>query len=111
MKEAQLQSAVEDLLTRYGWLWYHTHDSRRSPKGFLDIAAVKRDRVIYAELKQAGSYPTPEQRDWLRALCTAGQEVTVWWPKDLTSGAIVRALGPRQERLILPVRYRPDTPG
>lgn len=109
MLEAQLQSAVLDVAERYGWLAYHTHDSRRSQPGFPDLVMVKRKRVLYVELKQSGKYPTAEQREWLQALYQADQEVGLWYPQDL-QGNVVRVLGPRQERLILPVRYRGDTP-
>lgn len=109
MNEQEWQSKVCQLLDLYGWLWYHTHDSRRSPAGFLDLTAVKGSRVLYVELKKDGSYPTPDQRRWLAALYRAGQEVTVWWPRDLA--VAVRALGPRAERLVLPVRYRPELSG
>jgi hypothetical protein len=104
VNETQFQRQVTDLLDLYGWLWYHTHDSRRSPSGFLDITAVRRERLIFVELKQAGKYPTPEQREWMAKLYVAGQEVAVWWPRDLPTA--IRVLGPRQERLVLPERYR-----
>jgi hypothetical protein len=107
--EAQLQSAVLDVAERYGFLVYHTHDSRRSQPGFPDLTMVKGRRVLFVELKQSGKYPTPEQRKWLRALYQAGQEVGLWYPQDL-QGNVVRVLGPRQDALVLPVRYRDDTP-
>lgn len=103
ISEAAFQQQVEDVATRYGWLIYHTHDSRRSRAGFPDLVMVKGSRVVYAELKKAGNYPTAEQRTWLKALHLAGQEVTVWWPKDLPS--IIQTLGPRAQRAVLLDRY------
>lgn len=113
MNESQWQSKVCQLLDLYGWRWFHAPDNiptgpqrRRQSikKGFPDLVAVKGTRVLYVELKKEGGYPSPEQREWLAALHAAGQEVTVWWPKDLPT--VVRSLGPRAERLVLPARYR-----
>lgn len=104
VNERRWQAQVEEVAARYGWLTYHTHDSRRSDPGFPDLVAVKGGRLVFAELKAPGRYPTEEQREWLRALDAAGQEVTVWWPKDLPE--VLRVFGPRQERPVLPVRYR-----
>ncbi len=49
---------------------YHTHDSRRSQRGFPDVVLVHpiRGIVIFAELKKKGGYPSTEQRLWLAAL-------------------------------------------
>lgn len=118
MKEKQLQLQVEAIAERYGWLAYHTPDVKpvkgvgnvRRAKGFPDLCMVKGSRVLFVELKIDGNYPTPEQREWLARLHAAGQEVAVWWPKDLQT-TVVRVLGPRQEPLVLPVRYRPETHG
>ena len=34
MTEEKLQRCILELANVCGWLAYHTHDSRRSPKGF-----------------------------------------------------------------------------
>lgn len=104
--EAAWQAKVYDLATLYGWDTYHTHDSRRSEKGWVDLVLAKQTRVLFVELKGPGRYPTPDQRRWLANLHAAGVEVTVWWPHDLP--AAIRTLGPRAERLVLPVRYRTE---
>lgn len=101
MSEAELQRTVTEMLTALGYLWYHTHDSRRSPAGFLDLVAVRRRRLLFIELKREGKNPTAEQQEWLDALIrvedvadfqmdTIG--VHVWRPSDLINGTIERIL-------------------
>lgn len=89
--EAVWQAVVVKFLNRYGWLWYHTHNSRHSPSGYPDIAAVQlvtseRPRAIFAELKTNArtSRPTPTQRVWLGRLAAAGLETYLWRPTDET---------------------------
>lgn len=65
----------------YGWLCYHTHDSRRSNPGFPDVVFV-RERVVYAELKAKTGRLRPEQIVWMQKLKDAGQEVYLWRPDD-----------------------------
>lgn len=94
MRESELQAAVTGLLDLYGWLWYHTHDSRKSRKGFPDITAVnaKQQRTIFAELKGDGGHPTDEQRVWLEWLEHAGTEAYLWRPEHWDTGEINRIL-------------------
>jgi hypothetical protein len=96
--EAQFQAAVADLAERLGWLVYHTHDSRRSNPGFPDLVLVRRDRLIFAELKTEKGKVKPAQAQWLDALraatvnlidpaaqalgVKAGVGVYVWRPGD-----------------------------
>lgn len=86
---------------------YHTHDSRNSQKGYPDLTLVhpRRQRVIWAELKRDGEYPTLEQRLWLAALSCVEDAaphavlVRLWRPKDMD--AIVEELGGRDHRLFV----------
>ena len=91
MSEAQLEIHVRTLIKDLGLLWYHTHDSRRSPSGFPDLVIVG-DRVIYRELKTAKGKVTDAQAGWLHALVMAEQDACVWRPADLVSGLIGRRL-------------------
>lgn len=89
--EAQWQATVLDVAGFGGWLAYHTHDSRRSQKGFPDLVLV-RDRVLFVELKTdaKASKLTRDQQRWLGALDRAGAEVHVWRPSNYD--AVVRIL-------------------
>lgn len=82
--EKKFQAAVIAFAESRGWKCYHTHDSRRSAKGFPDLVMV-RDKLIFAELKVKGGKLTQEQRDWLSCLCQAGQLAYAWnpshWPE------------------------------
>ena len=95
MTEKQWQQQVVDLAQVYGWLVYHTYDSRRSEPGFPDLVMVHKgqERVIYAELKTARGSLTPDQHEWLRALQACGCEVYLWRPYDF--GDVIEILRPR----------------
>ena len=83
--EKQLQSDIIRIAKRCGWKVYHTHDSRRSEYGYPDLTMVRRDRLIFAELKRELGKPTPEQSEWLEALSVVPRiEVFIWRPQDWT---------------------------
>ncbi|MFE6228925.1 VRR-NUC domain-containing protein [Cellulosimicrobium sp. NPDC057862] len=85
MKEDALQAQVIAVARDLGFLVYHTHDSRKSERGWPDLVLVHptRGRLLYRELKQQKRYPTPEQRKWLAALAATGADVGVWRPLDI----------------------------
>ena len=81
--ETQWQSQVTDLADMFGWHWYHTYDSRRSPEGFPDLVLARPGETIFAELKSEGEELEPEQVIWYDVLkSNPANEVYVWWPKD-----------------------------
>ncbi len=108
MLESKLQSELRRIALAAGWLYYHTHDSRRSDEGFLDTVllriTLKHGELYFVECKREGQDPTEEQQRWIegikafraRALNFAGMDVTVdaivWRPMDLLSGNIERVL-------------------
>ena len=61
LTEADVQRGLIEAAQTGGWLVYHTHDSRRSRKGFPDLVLVRPPKVIFAELKGPGGRVTPEQ--------------------------------------------------
>jgi len=84
MSEQAFQAAVTEALTRAGWTWYHTHDSRHSPAGFPDVVALRRETCLIIECKSATGTLTPAQQTWLAAWRRiVGIEVHVWRPDDL----------------------------
>ena len=91
MSEAELEIHVRALVKDLGLLWYHTHDSRHSPRGFPDLVIVGRG-VIYRELKTTKGKVSDDQAEWLHALVMAEQDACVWRPADLVSGLIGRKL-------------------
>jgi hypothetical protein len=66
--ETRLQLRVIDLAARLGWRAYHTHDSRRSVRGFPDLVLVKPPRVVFVELKVGRKQLTDSQRAWMADL-------------------------------------------
>ena len=90
--ERMLQASVIKLCELFGIAWYHTHDSRRSNKGWPDLAIVGKRGFITRELKAASGRLTPEQQRWGLMLRTVGVSWDVWRPGDLESGRIQREL-------------------
>ena len=89
--EKQFMRLVLDCARLHGWLGYHTHDSRRSARGFPDLVLTRGGRLVVAELKRRDGRLTPVQEQWLIALRRVpGVEVAVWRPEDWP--AVVAAL-------------------
>jgi hypothetical protein len=101
LSEKQLLAQVRELAQRYGWLFYHTHDSRHSAAGFPDCVLVKAGtaqqpgRLLFVELKSTTGKLTSDQLQWLATLgqVTAAVEAHVWRPADFE--AIVACLSRR----------------
>lgn len=82
---------VLPLARQFGWLAYHTHDSRRSVAGFPDIIALRGERMVVAELKSEKGRLTKDQLKWLTMFQSIpGAEVFVWRPSN--SDRIVQIL-------------------
>lgn len=95
MSEATLQGHVMAEARDLGWRRYHTHDSRRSPKGFPDLCMVHRrqDRCIFVELKQEAKYPSDEQVEWGDDLLALSYvEFYLWRPTQWLDGTVKRVL-------------------
>lgn len=91
ISEARFQRDVEDLLTLFGYRWYHAPANKPSAAGhvqnikagFPDLVAVRGTRLIFAELKTQTGKLGPNQPEWLEALKRAGAEVYLWRPGDM----------------------------
>ena len=81
--EKDFQKGVEDYAQLCGWAFYHTYDSRRSNAGFPDLTMVRKDRLIFAELKSPRGKVRPAQVEWLKMLHDVPHiEVYLWRPAD-----------------------------
>ena len=77
LSETKFQSEVIKAAKRFGYLHYHTHDSRRSPSGFPDLVLAKNGAVLFAELKtDTAVVDNDDQIKWLHATYGA-----IWRPK------------------------------
>jgi len=95
LTEDELLTAVLDLLQVYGYRTLHIRPARTARgwetpvqaqgKGFPDICAAGRGRLIFAELKSQTGTLEPEQVAWVEALIAAGQTCFIWRPSDLPS--------------------------
>lgn len=92
MTEAQLQQAITDLCRYLALYVYHTHDSRRSARGFPDLVIAGPGGIAYRELKSDTGALTVDQRAWGRVLADAGGNWSVWRPGEWHSGRVPREL-------------------
>jgi hypothetical protein len=93
MTEDELLRAVLDLLRVYQFRTFHArpawtaHGMRTAVqgdgKGFPDILAVGRGRILAIELKSELGQPTLDQRAWLATFRENGAEAYLWRPGDL----------------------------
>jgi hypothetical protein len=90
--ERSLQASVIEICKLSGIAWYHTYDSRRSNRGWPDLAMVGKRGFITRELKTATGRLTAEQQRWGLMLRAVGIPWDVWRPDDLHSGRIQREL-------------------
>lgn len=89
--EAEFQRAVCEALTILNWRWCHFRPARSKRgwrtaisghAGFPDLVAVRRDRVLFVELKSERGRLSEAQVEWLEKLTAAGFEAAVWRPSD-----------------------------
>lgn len=81
LSEKHFQAKVVALAEGCGWAPYHTHDSRRSRKGFPDLVMIRNGVLLVAELKAGRNKTTPEQEKWLRLFEGVGARVRRWRPE------------------------------
>lgn len=82
VSEKAFMGRVIERAKLHGWRVYHTHDSRRSEKGFPDLVLVKNGRCVFAELKRSrAESPTAEQVAWLADLAACGLPAHLWTPE------------------------------
>lgn len=84
--ETQVQDQIIRVVRTLGYLVYHTHDSRRSEKGFPDICIVGFDKLIFIEFKAGKNTATKEQQQWLDELNNAGVDARLYHVDTWKSG-------------------------
>lgn len=87
MTEAEWQRQVLDLAELYGWLNYHTYDSRRSVPGFPDLVLLRSPELLFVELKREKGKLKPAQKEWIKQLVRVGYanetvEAHIWRPSQ-----------------------------
>ena len=86
ISEGVWQATIMRVLKDAGYLAFHVHDSRRSPSGWPDVAAIKPTggTLYLCELKTETGIVSQAQQAWLTALagCT-GVVAEVWKPAML----------------------------
>lgn len=83
--ETQYQREIVKLAKDEGHYVYHTHDSRRSEKGFPDLVIIPEDRpIIFLEVKTQTGIVKPEQQRVIDRLVKVGEIAYIVRPADLT---------------------------
>ena len=96
ISEAVWQGMVIEAATQAGWLHYHTHDSRKSQRGFPDLVLVRPPDILFIELKTETGVMQPDQKVWQQWLSQCPQiEYAIWRPSDFTQ--IAQRLGKRRQ--------------
>ena len=92
MTEAELQRTVVEAAHLFGWITYHTHDSRRSEPGFPDLVLAHPLRgVKFLECKREKGKLSAGQVQWLETLAAGGADALVVRPSNLDD--IIAQLG------------------
>lgn len=79
--EKQWMANVTQVARLYGFVVYHTHDSRRSEPGFPDLIMIKGRYMIVVELKTDTGKVTHAQQAWLDAFAGVREvRACVWRP-------------------------------
>ena len=95
--EADFQAQLVSAAKRMGYdPIYHTHDSRHSPAGFLDLVMGHRHqrRTSFAELKNEERAFSEEPLHWYATLLICGQEAYLWRFKNWNEALAVLARRP-----------------
>jgi hypothetical protein len=83
--ESSVQKAVQDMLTSYGWKWFHAPDNKPSAStgrvqkivpGFLDILALRGTRIVIIENKRETEQLREDQEEWMEAWRRTGKAET-----------------------------------
>ena len=88
ISEKELQRTVIEMAKAHGWKVYFSWSSMHSPGGFPDLVMVRKDKLVFAELKSENGRVSEIQYGWLTALdevadCNSGLTVYIWRPSDL----------------------------
>ncbi len=91
VSEADFQRAVTEAAALHGWRWCHTRKATvrkgriatpTSVPGWPDLVLWRPNKggLMFVELKKLGGTLSPEQKDVLESLASAGAVVDTWWP-------------------------------
>lgn len=92
MLEGELEALIAGACKQLGLLRWHTHNSKHSPKGWVDDVIAGPGGTLFRELKKHDGRVTPEQRKCIDALRASGLDVDVWRTQDWFSGRIMAEL-------------------
>ncbi len=95
-EEREFQAAVVKEAKANGWLCFHVHNSRKSERGWPDLAMARGNRLLLWELKTATGTLDAPQETWREVLSGIGGTVEYAVKRPADWPAIVRELSPTQ---------------
>jgi hypothetical protein len=104
--EAEVQRTAQEILTMFGWMWYHAPDNKpsattgrvqRITPGFPDLIAIRGTRIVVAELKRETGHTTDDQDGWLAAFQLTNK-VEVWVVRPSNIDEFREAMAPEWQR-------------
>ncbi len=99
LSEKDFMAQVAREAKRLGWRVYHTHDSRKSERGFPDLCMVRGQVLVFMELKSEGGRPTADQLSWMEDLSQVEKcGVHLFYPRDWNVISEILTSGPQAEK-------------
>jgi hypothetical protein len=88
MSEKEFTDRIRRTAQMFGWMGYHTYNSRRSTAGFPDLVMIRERWIVYAELKTMKGRTSKHQDIWLQSLQDVSDYadhmwVWLWRPSDM----------------------------
>jgi len=81
--EKKFMAQIVKIACQLGWHFYHTFNSFHSAAGYPDLALVRGNRYILAELKTEKGKLSKEQEKWLKLLEPTPVEQYLWRPSQI----------------------------
>ncbi len=91
-EEKDFQAAIVKEAKANGWLCFHVHNSRKSERGWPDLAMARGNRLLLWELKTATGTLDAPQRSWGEVLAAIGGTVEYAVKRPADWPVIVREL-------------------
>ena len=93
MTSEELESLIVMKAAALGIWWHHEHDSRRSPRGWVDLSLLGNRGGLFIECKNSGGdRPTEAQIEVGIRMRKAGLPYRLWTPRHWYDGTITKEL-------------------
>lgn len=84
VSEKDFQASIVEVAQLYGYLVYHTYDSKRCTPGYPDLTIIHPSGdALFWEVKTEKGRVRTEQKQWIAALVASGLEASIVRPSDM----------------------------